>query len=192
MKTTILGGILFLVPVAFVAIILQKAFEISKAIAKPIDAMIPIENFAGIAFANVIAVLLILFVCFVAGLIARKELFSNRLKKLDYALMDTVPGYAAVKALLAGMAGEATADTLLKPVLVRFDDYDQIAFEVEATEDKATIFLPGSPSAGAGSTVIVDQRRITTLNMPPHKAISLMRVMGRGSLKIPEVQAASS
>lgn len=183
MKRTILIGVVFLVPVAFAAIILQKVFEISMVVAAPLDELIPFERIAGIAFANVLAIFLILLVCYLAGLVARRGWFSKHLSQLDNILIDTLPGYAAVKGMISGVAGDERESPLMKPVLVRFDDYDQIAFEVEQLDDRSAIFLPGSPSAGAGSTVIVKSHRVSPLNLPPHKAVSLLRVLGRGSLK---------
>lgn len=192
MKTTILGGIIFLVPLAFLAIILQKVFELSMVVAAPLNRFIPVEHFAGIAFANLLAILLILFVCFLAGLVARRGMFSRRLKQLDNALFDAVPGYAVVKGMASGIGGDESGNSLFQPVLVRFDDFEQIAFEVEQSDDKSTIFLPGSPSAASGSTVIVESDRITPLNLPPHKAVSLLRAMGRGSLSVTQRQPESS
>ncbi|AXI45759.1 hypothetical protein C1J03_06760 [Sulfitobacter sp. SK012] len=189
MKRTILIGVLFLVPLAFVAIILQKVFEISMVVAAPLDALIPFERIAGIAFANILAIFLILLVCYLAGLIAHKGWFSKRLNKLDNILIDTLPGYAAIKGMISGVAGDEGQDALMKPVLVRFDDYEQIAFEVEHLGDKSVIFLPGSPSAGSGATVIVESHRVSPLDLPPHKAVSLLRVLGRGSLKVTQKQA---
>lgn len=40
MKRTILIGVVFLVPLAFAAIVLQKFFEISMVVAAPLDALI--------------------------------------------------------------------------------------------------------------------------------------------------------
>lgn len=70
MKTTILGGLLFLVPLAFLAIVLGKAFQVSMLLVDPIDAVIPIETLEGIAFIDGMAIALILVVCFLAGLAA--------------------------------------------------------------------------------------------------------------------------
>jgi len=49
MKTTILGGLLFLVPLAGLAIILSKAYDLSTMVVTPIDRIIPIETIAGAA-----------------------------------------------------------------------------------------------------------------------------------------------
>ncbi len=184
MKTTILGGVLFLIPVAFVAIVLDKAFQVSMLMAQPLDGLIPLDRLAGIAMANIIAILLIILICLAAGLAAQTALFSKRVGRVDNILIDMMPGYAVAKGILGGVTGKENGPDLLKPVLVRFDDYDQIAFAVEQMDDRYVIFLPGSPSAWSGTSVIVDADRVTALDLPPHQAVSLLRVMGRGMSKI--------
>ncbi len=184
MKTTILGGALFLVPLAFVAIVLTKAYEVALLVAKPIDKYIPIEHVGGIALANILAIVLILLICYIAGLAARGKIFADKIGRIDNLLMDLVPGYAVLKSMLTGLAQGEDKTTLLKPVLVRLDDFDQLAFEVERNEEKAVIFLPGSPSAWSGSSVLVDLDRVTSLDLAPHQVSGLLRVMGRGTVKL--------
>jgi len=183
-KTTILGGALFLVPLAFIAIVLGKAFEVSMLLATPLDGMIPLDSVAGIAMANIIAIILILAICFAAGLAARSSMFSKRVGRVDDILIDIMPGYAVAKGIVSGVVRKEDATSVLDPVLVQFDDYEQVAFEVERMGDRSVIFLPGSPSAWSGASVIVDAARVTPLDLPPHQAVSLLRVMGRGMSKI--------
>ncbi len=102
MRTTLLGGLMFLVPVAFIAIIITKAFQLSILIAKPVDAVIPVETVAGVAFVNVVAILLILVLCFLAGLLAKSGLLGRRVERVDNLMIDAIPSYAVVKAVLSG------------------------------------------------------------------------------------------
>jgi uncharacterized membrane protein len=182
MKTTILGGVLFLVPIAVIAVILGKVFQISMMIVEPLDRIIPIDSFAGVAFVNVLAIVLILLVCFLGGLLARYGWLAERIGKVDGLLIDLMPGYAVAKGVIGSVAKEDDITALLKAVVVRFDDYDQIAFEIERDATKAVIFLPGSPSTWTGATIVVDLDRVTEMNMPTHKTMKLMRLLGRGSL----------
>lgn len=184
MKTTILGGILFLIPLAVVSIVLGKAFQLSMLVAQPLDTIIPIESVAGVAFVNILAIILILMICFLAGVIARSGLLSSQVGKLDEFLINVMPGYAVAKGMLGSVAHDEDIARVLKPVLVRFDDYQQIAFELERNESNATLFLPGSPSAWSGTTVIVDLERVQMLNLATHQAVKLLRVLGRGSLDL--------
>lgn len=184
MKTTILGGAIFLVPLAFLAVVLTKAYEVSMLLARPLDGLIPVESVGGIALANIIAIVLILAICFAAGLVAKSEAVSKRVGRLDSILIEIIPGYAVAKGIVGGVAKKDDAASVLRPVLVQFDDYEQIAFEVERMGDRCVIFLPGSPSAWSGASVIVDAARVTALDLPPHQVASLLRVMGRGMSKV--------
>lgn len=183
MKTTIIGGLLFLIPLAFLAIVLTQAFKLSLMVVAPIDKVIPVHRLAGIAIIDVIAIILILALCYLAGIAARRGWFGSKIEKLDGLLIDMVPGYAVAKGTVSSIGGDNSAANLLQPVLVHFDDYDQIAFQVEASEDRAVVFLPGAPSAWSGSTIVVERRRIQPLDLPVHQAVKLMRILGRGSLE---------
>ena len=182
MKTTILGGILFLAPLAVIAILLSKVYQIGLLVAAPVDRLIPVTQIGGLALVNILAVLMILLLCFLAGLVARSQFMNMRVRKIDDLLIDVVPTYAVFKGMLGSVSGSKEVAALMKPVLVRFDDYDQIAFEMERDEKQAVVFIPGSPSAWSGTTVVVTQDRVQPLDLPTHQAVKLMRVMGRGTL----------
>lgn len=190
MKTTVLGGLLFLVPLAVLAIVIGKAYQVSMLVAGPIDKIVPIETVVGVAFVNLVAVALIVLVCYLAGLAAKRGFIGSRMEQLDGFLIDVIPGYAVAKGMIGSVTREDDIAALLTPVLVSFDDYDQIAFEIEHDDTRSVLFLPGSPSAWSGSTVVTDRKRVRVLNIPTHQAVKLMRVLGRGSLEASSLQAA--
>jgi uncharacterized membrane protein len=183
MKTTILGGVLFLVPLVCVVFVLKKAFDLSKLIATPLQEKLGLQSFGGIGVADILAVFFILVVCFIAGHVAKQAVISKRVGKLDAFLMSIIPGYAVVKGVVGGLAQQDDAVSILNPVLVQFDDYEQLAFEIEKAGDRSVVYLPGSPSLRSGSCVIVKTSRVIPLDLPPHRLISLMRHMGRGIAK---------
>jgi uncharacterized membrane protein len=182
-RTTIIGGVFFLIPLAFLALVLGKAFQISMMIAEPIDALIPVDMVGGVALATALAVLILLIVCFLAGLLARQARFAVFTQRLDEALIAVLPGYAIAKSMIGGLVQAQDAVSALKPVLVRFDDYSQIAFEVERTEAAVTVFLPGAPAAWSGSSVFVAPERVTPVDLPPHEVVKELRLLGRGGVE---------
>ncbi|MEM1351823.1 MAG: hypothetical protein AAGF27_05740 [Pseudomonadota bacterium] len=182
MKRTILGGVLFLAPIAILAVLLGKAFHISRTVAEPIDAIVPIETVAGVASVNLIAIILIAVLCYIAGFLAQRAFIGRRMERLDGLLIDVIPTYAVFKGVVGSASSDEALSTLLTPVMVRFDDYEQMAFEIEADEKRSVIFLPGAPSAWAGSSVIVENERVTYLDVPTFEATRFLRAFGRGGL----------
>jgi uncharacterized membrane protein len=182
-KTTIIGGLVFMVPVVIVVVIAGKALEIMMLVGKPLGNLIPIDSIGGVAVANVLALLGLALLCFVAGLIARSEMAKKVYRSLDSALL-AIPGYAFVRGFTDSMTkGQETAKSLI-PVLVRFDDNEQIGFEVERLEQgNVVVYLPGAPDPWSGSVVYFSGDRVKRLDMTVAQAINNIRHLGRGSQK---------
>ncbi|MEM9059955.1 MAG: hypothetical protein AAGD13_05790 [Pseudomonadota bacterium] len=181
-KTTIIGGALFLLPLIIIVAVLGKAFELSLTLARPIDAIIPIETVGGVALANVIAIGFILGVCYLAGVISRNSAVKSRINTLDGLLIQMLPPYAFAKTMLSSFAQAEDAAGTLTPVLVTFDDHAQICLEVERADGLVTIYQPGSPSPWSGNTVVVGEERVRSLDLNANEAIKVIRLLGRGGV----------
>lgn len=69
--TTVIGGLVFLVPVAFAGYILYRLVMAMVQIAEPLTGWIPVDTVAGVALANLVALGVVIALCFVAGLPAK-------------------------------------------------------------------------------------------------------------------------
>ncbi len=58
--TTVIGGLLFLVPVVFLGIVLTKAAGFMMVIAQPLAAWVPVDSIGGVALANLIAIVAVM------------------------------------------------------------------------------------------------------------------------------------
>jgi len=181
-RTTIIGGALFLLPLVVVVFVLGKALEIARRIAQPFQAVIPVDRVAGVAALDVLAILLLVVLCFLAGLLARWSAARNRVGTLDEALIRNVPAYAMIKTIARSVARVEEEAGTLRPVLVSFDDMAQIAFEVERDGARTIVYLPGAPNPWSGSTAIVETARVQPLAIASHEATKLMQVLGHGTL----------
>ena len=180
-KTTTIGGIVFMVPIVIIIVILGKAFELMLKVARPIDKLIPIESIGGIAVANLLALLAVLVICFVAGVAARSALAKKFYQAIDNGLL-AIPGYAFVKAHTDSMKlGQAEAKSM-QPVMVRFDDNSQIGFEIERLDNgQVVIYLPGAPDPWSGRVVYFHTDRVKKLELSVSEAINNVSRLGRGS-----------
>jgi uncharacterized membrane protein len=66
------------------------------------------------------------------------------------------------------------------PVLARFDDFCQLAFETGRTPG-GTVYLPGAPNPWSGCLVFVDAERVRKLPASATEALKVIRALGRGS-----------
>jgi uncharacterized membrane protein len=185
-KTTILGGLIFLVPLFIVTIVLAKAHGLMAKVAKPFSALIPLDSIGGVATANILAILAILLCCLIAGMIARGDAAKRLLKAIEEKLL-VIPAYAFVKGVTDSLISSEEAAKAFVPVIVKFDDNAQIAFEIERSErGNVVIYLPGSPNPWSGSVVYFKEDRVERLDITVPEAINNIRHLGRGSAKYGE------
>ncbi len=93
-RTTLIGGVLFLIPLVFVVVFFGKAFQIMKVVATPLGKLIPVESFAGFAVVEILTAFIMILCCLLAGTLARSPWGRKANEKLDTILLQVIPGYA--------------------------------------------------------------------------------------------------
>lgn len=180
-KTTLIGGVVFLAPIVVLAFLGTKAVGVLRRLAKPLDAWLPLERVWGVVVADVLAVVALIVLCFVGGLLARASFAGRFVKKAEVGILWRLPGYGFVRALTDSLdkrAGEST----LKPVLIHFDDSAQLAFEVDRLADgRRVIYVPSAPDPRAGMVMVMDANRVEPVEMTYLAALRTMRALGRGA-----------
>ena len=110
-KTTLIGGVLFLIPIVVVIVVVQKAFDVMLAVAEPLADDIPIDTIAGVALVNVIAAAVVVLVCFLAGLLSQASYAKSLSGKLDSKLRQSIPAYAMIRGVAANLQDEGGSMT---------------------------------------------------------------------------------
>ena len=180
-RTTVIGGVIFLIPIAIFIAVIGKGLEFTGAIARPVADALPVDMIGGVAVAHVLAILLLLLICFLAGLLARAAIARKTVDALEANVLSRLPAYALLKTKTQSMLSPEDIEGM-SPVVVRFDNSWQIAFEIERVQDgKVALFLPGSPDAWSGSVCIVDEDRVTPLDLPVAAVAKMAKELGKGT-----------
>ena len=181
-RTTLKGGLVFLLPIGFLALVLAKAFEVVLKVSRPIAEQLPVEGFAGVLLVNLLAVFILVLVCLFAGLLANLPWIRSKVSRLEDLLLANIPVYSFADGMMRSVAAAESQAANLVPVLAHFDDNTQLGFEVERTARGAVVvYLPGSPNPWSGTTIFMPQDRVEPLDIKTHEAIKLIRVLGRGT-----------
>jgi len=180
LKTTLIGGALFLVPLVVVVVVVVKAYGFMLKISEPIANIIPIDYFGGIALANLLALAAVVLLCFAAGLIARTPKAQAFANKAEGTIMKRIPGYTFFKGFTSALDPGATED--LKPVLVELNKFYRLGLEVERIgDDNVAVYFPGSPNAWSGIVLIVPVAQIKPVDIPIMSVIEHAEQLGRGT-----------
>lgn len=178
---TIVGGLLFLVPVVLLGLVLRRALEFAGKVAKPVAAMFPVHQVAGFAVGTIVAALMLLVVAFLAGLAARTKTGRRVTHWVEQSFLGNMPQYRVVTSMAEGLTKIEQGEGLT-PVLVSADGAWQIGYSLEDLGGGWTaVFIPQAPTPMSGNVLYVPTDRIRPLGIGIHAAMKLVKRMGMGS-----------
>ena len=180
-KTMVIGGVLFFIPLIILIVILQKAFQIAAALVMPIIKLLNVTHIFGIGVEIIVAIAIILFILYLGGLISKTSRAKKAVKKIEDALLSKVPGYDMIKNMGESFVG-FEGNTSISTVLARIEDAWQYGFLIEEIEgEQYAVYVPGAPNPMSGSVYILEKTRIKKTNIPLQAAMKSLRGLGIGS-----------
>jgi uncharacterized membrane protein len=183
-KTTLSGGLFFLVPVALFVIIIAKVFTVLQKILNPIVQRFPNTDLVGTRVLQQLgAILILLLICFAAGLVAKTKAAQNSVSWIEDSILGLVPGYKFIKSM--GKTVTGLEEQEMNIVLARVDDGWQLSFLIEQIDDNMyTVFVPDAPHPWSGSVYHMEKDKIIWTNITKRQALNCLRQLGMGSVNI--------
>jgi uncharacterized membrane protein len=182
LKTTFVGGILFLLPVALVLLVLSHALRLAGNVVRPVSHGLHFEQtVAGVGTATILAVLLLVVISFGAGVVARTNLGRRINGWFERSFLGNVPQYQLAKSLGEGLAQIEGADNL-KPALISIDGGWQMGYVLEPLDNGwLAVFVPQAPTPLSGNVMYLPADRIRPLGIPMLQARTIVKHLGIGS-----------
>ncbi len=183
-KTTIIGGIFFIVPLFLVFYIFGKVIIVSRQLVAPIVEMIPVDTIAGQILSRIIVFVVLILFCFLGGLLAKTKKATKLRIWVEENILSMIPGYTLIKGMTETATGMAT-ENLNEVVLVDIEEVWQIGFLMDRIdEDLATVYIPGAPNPMSGDVVFVKWDRLKIIDVPGLNAMKLLKKLGLNSKSI--------
>jgi hypothetical protein len=102
LKNTIVGGAVFLLPVALVGFILSRALRLTKGVAEPLAKGLQLDQLgsvAGMGAAAILSVLMLVLVSFAAGFAARTAVGRRITRWSENSLLGNLQQYHLMKSM---------------------------------------------------------------------------------------------
>lgn len=181
LKTTLIGGLLFLLPLILLALVLRQAMGVAGKLAQPIAARFPVHEIAGLAIGTIVAALILLIAAFAAGVFARTGLGRRMTHWFEESFLGNLPQYRVVTSMAEGLT-KVEGAAGLEPVLAEADGGWQLAYSLEKLRDGwVAVFIPQSPTPMSGNVVYLPSARVRPLDIGMAEAMKLVKQMGVGS-----------
>ena len=173
----LISGVLVVVPTYLAVLLLLQAMRSMAGLVRPVAILLP-DWLPG---ESLLALLLVLTICFVIGAAIRTKSGRAVIERLEKSVFVRIPGYTLVRGLTQQLVGE-DREGAWKPALVELEDALVPAFIIEELEDgRYTVFVPSSPSPFAGAVYILSRHRVHPLKAPFLETVQTLSRWGSGS-----------
>jgi len=176
-KTALIGGALVVLPLYLAVLLLLKGMQAVAGLVRPIAGLLP----QWMPAENILALLLVLVVCFVVGLAVRTQAGRSIRGRMEVSVFGKIPGYTMIRGLTQRIAGD-TSENVWKTALVEIEDALVPAFIIEEYDDgRFTVFVPSVPTPFAGAVYILNAARVHPIDVPFAQALQSISKWGSGS-----------
>lgn len=191
-KTSLLGGLVVILPVAILGFFFKWLFKLVT------DLIQPLTNFASGRYAvpeivaDMLVIVIILLSCFFVGVLVTTKLGNFLHRTFDDVLQQLAPGYRMVKEVVVQLFGSAGNSPFSNGMVARVKIYGadcptEITGLVvdRSADDTFTVFVPTGPNPTSGNIFHVKKDQVTLY--PDIKLDSAMRSViacGAGSAEL--------
>jgi uncharacterized membrane protein len=177
---TLSGGILIMLPLILLIVLFGKVNTYLQKIAEPIAKKLP-DLFLGFDGSKIIALVLLILICFFCGLTFRSELIRKWVGRIEENVLCYIPGYTMLKSVVVDAIG-ADVENKMTSVLVKEGDGWLIGFLVEENDEFCTVFLPGAPKPNMGRVKIFPASTIKKIGVSNNEVALSIKNYGKNAL----------
>ncbi len=179
--STMVGGVLFLVPIVLLAVLLREAWQTTAKVIRPVASLIGRERLFGMVAEDLLAIVAIALVFFAAGLFVGTRRGRRWNQAMERTVLYRVPGYIALRSVAQSVPGLA-AEPDFGPALLRTEEGWAFALIIERhPHGWYTVFIPDAPSPTSGAVRVVAASHVKPLDVPTLAMVGVLTKSGVGA-----------
>ena len=185
MKTTVIGGLVVIVPLSLIVIIFGDLYTTVIGIAQPIAKYLPFNEFLNTVTVTSLAVIGILFICFLTGLIVRTSWGVAGKDWFERRVLNRIPMYSTIKNLTHRFAGMEGTQFMPAEIDLHNTGCAVLGAIVEELKDgRLAVFVPLTPAATMGQIYLVPDNRVKRLDASLGATLNSITEWGIGTRKL--------
>lgn len=182
-RTTLIGGLMFVLPLLLFYFIMQKAVEIFGPLTRHLLVSLRIESLVGVAAGTIVTLLSLTLAAFLCGLFAHTPAGQSLFKWFQAGIGSLMPRFHLAQGLAEGFEHDQGNEVPI--VLVPTDAGWTLALQMEERHgDWCTVYIPGSPQWSSGSVAFAHVDDVHPVDMPLGRSLMMMARCGMGSSDI--------
>jgi len=154
-RNHLVTGFIFLMPVLITIAVLGKFWAKLLQIGNKVSGFLRIHTLLGTTGDAIIAVILLLLFCVLAGFLVKLSVFKRMSDWLDERLARFIPGYNDLRKETEKNIGMGPKEEVFETCLVRTQEYWTPAYLIDVADNgNATVFIPLAPTFKTGQVAI--------------------------------------
>lgn len=185
-KTTILGGLVVILPVTIVAAVFTWLYRKVTAAIQPLTDLVMAKSHVRELVADLAVITAIALICFFVGLVVRTGVGRFIHHKLEDKVLAIAPGYNIVRETVAQFLGRKKSP-FSSVAMVRLFESPALATAFvtdEHAEGFFTVFIPTGPNPTSGQIFHLPADRVQVLEVGVDETMRAIISCGAGSGKL--------
>ncbi|MFC1563433.1 DUF502 domain-containing protein [candidate division KSB1 bacterium] len=189
LKTSILGGLIVVLPATITFIVLKWIFDFITGLIQPLTTILVSNSDIQKFIADIIVIIFILASCFFIGVAIRTKLGKWFYREIENRIFKAAPGYSLIKEAINQFLGrKKTPLSTVALVNIFQNETLATAFVTDTHEDGSyTVFIPTSPNPTSGNIYHLKSEFVHVVDISVQDAMRSVISFGAGSSKIKEI-----
>jgi uncharacterized membrane protein len=182
-KTSLIGGITVILPVALLALIFKWIFVWVTDMIQPFTGLIMARSQFHELIADTIVIAVILAVCFLIGAFVKTKVGRFIQENLEAHLLNFAPGYVILKETVMQFLGKKKSPFSSVALVQAYDNETLMTGFITDEHENGfyTVFVPTGPNPTTGYILHLKQQYVHPVNVPVEQALRSVISCGAGS-----------
>jgi len=185
-KSTIVGGLLVILPVALFLFVLTWLFGLVRKVISPLTIIVIEKSPLQGIIADVFVIALLVGACFAVGVVIRTSLGKWLYSILDSKIFMKAPGYTLIKETVSQFFGKKKSPFSSVALVQIFGNETLVsAFITDEHENgSCTVFVPTGPNPTSGNIYHLPRNQVHPVDVPVEDAMRSIISCGAGSTNL--------
>lgn len=187
LKTSLLGGVVVILPVAILAAVSLWIFNLVTGLIEPLTRLLIKDSQLNEYAAQILVIILIVVTCFAVGVLVRTRLGAFFYRVIETRILKLAPGYSMIKDTVLQIFGSRKDSPFSSVAIAQIfgNDTRVTAFITDTHADGSyTLFVPTGPNPTSGLIYHLDGKYVQPVNIPVQDAMRSIISCGAGSAKL--------
>lgn len=177
LKSRMLAGIIFIIPVFVIISIGQKIWTSLNGAGTLVSDKLGLKTLVGSQSVTLATALLLAVIFYVLGWLVRFSLLNRMRDWIENSLLQYIPGYLSYKAKMQEKL--LPKKDARQPVMVDYQSFRRPGLLIETHNDEAIVFFPNAPDSNNGQTQVVKTAQLVHLNTDAAGLLKSLQACGK-------------